>query len=89
MAMKIRASECTDCRRCCDVCPMDAAHPSRDATACWIDPARCTECVGHYAAPRCFEICPARCVETDPDRLEDRETLLRRWHALELTGGDA
>lgn len=47
-------------------------------------PGRCTECVGYYSRPRCVAICPAGCIETDADRLEDHNALVRKWHALAL-----
>jgi ferredoxin len=27
-----------------------------------IDPATCIECVGHFDAPKCVEVCPVDCI---------------------------
>ena len=44
-----------------------------------IDPAKCTECVGHYDKPTCVSVCPIDCVKPDPDNIEDTDTLLLKF----------
>jgi ferredoxin len=48
-----------------------------------IDPERCTECVGHFDAPQCQQVCPVECIPRDPARLETREQLLLRYERLQ------
>ena len=40
-----------------------------------IDPALCTECVGHHDEPQCVEVCPVECIIVDPEHAESREQL--------------
>jgi ferredoxin len=47
-----------------------------------IDPARCTECVGHFDEPQCREVCPVDCIPNDPDHVESREVLQLKYVAL-------
>jgi ferredoxin len=47
-----------------------------------IDPAKCTECVGHFDTPQCREVCPVDCIPLDPDHAEAREALLRKYEGL-------
>ena len=47
-----------------------------------IDPARCTECVGHFDEPQCVEVCPVDCIPLDPDHQESREQLLKKYNRL-------
>ncbi len=51
-----------------------------------IRPDRCTECVGHFAWPRCAALCPVSAVRRDPDHRDRRTELLARWFSL--TGKD-
>ena len=39
-----------------------------------IDPAKCTECVGHFDTPQCVEVCPVDCIPVNPDRVESQGT---------------
>jgi len=50
-----------------------------------IDPARCTECVGHFDEPQCVVVCPVECIDPDPAHPESREALLAK--AIALAGG--
>lgn len=79
MAYKI-TDECISCGACEPACPNQAI--SEGKTIYVIDPARCTECVGSFASPRCVEVCPVDCCVTDPDRKESREQLLAKWSTL-------
>ena len=47
-----------------------------------IDPAKCTECVGHYATPQCVQVCPIDCIPLNPDVTETREQLLQKYQRL-------
>ncbi|MBT0730026.1 YfhL family 4Fe-4S dicluster ferredoxin [Rosenbergiella nectarea] len=47
---------CINCDMCEPECPNQAIALG---TAIYeIDPARCTECIGHYEAPTCQSVCP-------------------------------
>ncbi len=63
MALKI-TEECINCDICEPVCPNEAIYMGVEI---WeIDPARCTECVGHHEEPQCLAICPVESIEKDP-----------------------
>ena len=49
-----------------------------------IDPARCTECVGHFGEPQCVQVCPVECIPVDPDHTETREQLQAKYERLQL-----
>ena len=44
--------------------------------------AKCTECVGHFDTPQCVEVCPVDCIPVDPEHVESREQLLRKYEGL-------
>ena len=48
-----------------------------------IDPARCTECVGHFDEPQCVVVCPVECIDPDPDIPESHEQLLAKLLRLQ------
>jgi ferredoxin len=50
-----------------------------------INPAKCTECVGHFEEPQCQVVCPVECIEIHPDWRESREQLLERYEDLTST----
>jgi len=75
MALLI-TSECINCDVCEPVCPNQAI--SMGVEFYRIDPDRCTQCVGHYDAPQCQEVCPVQCIPLDPQRVESREELLAK-----------
>jgi ferredoxin len=84
MALTILADPCAGCGVCGEVCPMSAIHRLDRGTP-EIDPARCTECVGHFASPRCASLCRLEAIVPAPHHFESRTTLIRKWHRL--TGG--
>ena len=43
-----------------------------------IDPALCTECVGHYDEPQCVVVCPVECIDPDPAHPESHDQLLAK-----------
>lgn len=56
MALKIIANQCVNCTACEPECPNEAI--SETGTTYIIDPAKCTECIGHYDTPQCVAVCP-------------------------------
>lgn len=79
MALKI-TDECINCDVCEPVCPNEAI--SMGAEIFEIDPRRCTECVGHFDAPQCREVCPVDCIPLDPEHPETRQQLMDKYHRL-------
>lgn len=84
MALKI-TDECINCDVCEPVCPNNAISMGEEIYQ--INPARCTECVGHYNEPQCALRCPVACIPVDPAHIETRAVLLARYHALQKTAG--
>lgn len=80
MALKI-TDECINCDVCEPVCPNNAIYLG--PLIYEIDPARCTECVGHFETSQCVDICPVDCIPLDPDYPETREELLAKKERLE------
>ncbi len=72
----IITDECINCDVCEPVCPNGAIHPGALIYA--IDPARCTECVGHFTEPQCQVVCPVACIPPDPQHRESRAQLLAK-----------
>ena len=72
--------ECINCDVCEPECPNDAI--SQGVEFYVIDPARCTECVGHFDTPQCREVCPVDCIPNDPAHVESREALTLKYAAL-------
>lgn len=56
MPYRIVASQCTNCSACEAECPNEAI--SEKGNTFVIDPAKCTECIGHFDVPQCVAICP-------------------------------
>ena len=80
MALKI-TDQCINCDVCEPECPNSAISMGVEIYV--IDPARCTECVGHFDTPQCREVCPVDCIPLDLDRVETREALLAKYRRLE------
>lgn len=83
MALMI-TDACINCDVCEPECPNSAISPGEDYYV--IDPARCTECVGHFDTPQCAEVCPVDCIPNDPRRTETREQLQAKCDALRAAG---
>ncbi len=49
-----------------------------------IDPAKCTECVGHHEEPQCMVVCPVDCIAVNPEFVESEAQLMQKFK--ELTG---
>ena len=79
MALLI-TTQCINCDVCEPVCPNEAIYPGEEIYE--IDPARCTECVGHFEQPQCRKVCPVDCIPLDPARAESREELLLKFERL-------
>lgn len=80
MAMVI-LEECISCGACEPECPNEAI--TQGETIYVVDPAKCTECVGAYDAPKCVEVCPVDgCIVQDPGNVETREQLEAKYHQL-------
>jgi len=81
----IITDECINCDVCEPECPNDAI--SQGDTIYYINPDKCTECVGHYETPQCVEVCPVDCIPLDPDHKESREQLQAKYEKLMAAKG--
>ena len=79
MALKI-LDTCVNCDVCEPVCPNKAI--TAGVRIYEIAPESCTECVGHYDAPQCVEVCPVECIIVDPEHVESREALDLKYRHL-------
>jgi ferredoxin len=79
MALMI-TDECINCDVCEPVCPNKAIYMG--PLIYEIDPALCTECVGHFETSQCVDICPVDCIPLDPAHPESREELLGKYKKL-------
>ena len=79
MALMI-TDECINCAVCEPECPNGAIYEGEDIYE--IDPALCTECVGHFDEPQCQQVCPVDCIPLDPDVPESKEELMVKYKAL-------
>ena len=79
MALKI-TEECINCDVCEPVCPNEAIYAGDDIYV--INPALCTECVGHYDTPQCVDICPVDCIPKDPKFSETEDELMAKYQKL-------
>jgi ferredoxin len=86
MALMI-TDECINCDVCEPECPNGAIAPGAEIYV--IDPAKCTECVGHFDAPQCVEVCPVDCIPVNSDRVETREELKAKYEGLMAAGRTA
>ncbi len=72
--------ECINCDVCEPECPNSAISQGEEIYE--IDPALCTECVGHFDTPQCVEVCPVDCIPKDPDNEETEEQLRGKYEVL-------
>jgi len=79
MALRI-SDECINCDVCEPQCPNQAISMGADYYQ--IDPALCTECVGHFDEPQCQVICPVECIDPDPDHPESSADLQAKYWRL-------
>jgi ferredoxin len=76
----IITDECINCDVCEPECPNDAISQGTEIYV--IDPAKCTECVGHFDTPQCVVVCPVDCIPHDPAHVESRDELMRKYEML-------
>ena len=86
MALMITA-ECINCDVCEPECPNQAISMGEDYYV--INPDRCTECVGHFGEPQCVQVCPVECIPVNPERVETREQLERKYAQLTQAAASA
>ena len=79
MALLI-TDECINCDVCEPACPNLAISMGPEIYE--IDPALCTECVGHFDEPQCVSLCPVACIPIDPNHQESREQLQAKFERL-------
>ncbi len=79
MALMIN-EECINCDVCEPECPNEAISQGREIYV--INPALCTECIGHYDTPQCVQVCPVECIPKDPDHAETEQELLAKYKRL-------
>lgn len=79
MALRID-EECINCDVCEPECPNEAIAMGDEIYE--IDPAKCTECIGHYETPQCVEVCPVDCIPKDADHEENIGQLLAKFRSL-------
>lgn len=80
MALLI-TEKCINCDMCEPECPNQAI--AMGATIYQIDPARCTECVGHYDEPTCQSVCPInQTIISDPLWQESNDALWDKFVQL-------
>ena len=77
----IITDECINCDVCEPECPNEAISMGPEIYV--IDPERCTECVGHEDEPQCVLVCPADCIEPDPNRPESEDELRAKFERLQ------
>lgn len=79
MALMI-TDECINCDVCEPECPNHAI--SQGELIYQIDPNKCTECVGHFDQPQCVQVCPVACIPLNPNYVETKEELMRKYSKL-------
>ena len=79
MALMI-TDECINCDVCEPECPNGAITQGPEIYV--IHPVLCTECVGHFDAPQCIEVCPVDCIPVNPEHVESREVLQLKYAGL-------
>ena len=83
MALKI-TDACINCDVCEPECPNAAISQGPEIYV--IDPNRCTECVGHFDAPQCREVCPVDCIPLNPAWTESQDELRAKYLRLVAAG---
>ncbi|MDF2867400.1 MAG: fdx 1 [Gammaproteobacteria bacterium] len=79
MALLI-TDECINCDVCESECPNQAIYQGPEIYE--INPAKCTECVGHFEVPQCIEVCPVACIVPHPNFPETQAELLQKYRKL-------
>ena len=76
----IITDECINCDVCEPECPNEAISQGDEIYE--IDPAKCTECIGHYDEPQCVQVCPVDCIPKDPSNVEGEDVLWAKYEKL-------
>lgn len=76
----IITDDCINCDVCEPECPNEAIFQGKDIYV--INPALCTECVGHYNEPQCQQVCPVDCIPINIEHPETKEELLIKYRRL-------
>ena len=79
MALMI-TDECINCDVCEPECPNGAISQGDEIYV--IDPALCTECVGHYDTSQCVEVCPVDCIIPDTNHEETKDELYEKYQRI-------
>jgi len=79
MALMI-TDDCINCDVCEPECPNDAIFMGLEIYE--INPAKCTECVGHFDTPQCRQVCPVDCIPLNPAFVETAAELLLKYQQL-------
>jgi ferredoxin len=79
VALKI-TDQCINCDVCEPECPNGAI--TMGPVIYVIDPTRCTQCVGHFDAPQCQQVCPVECIPLDPAHVESQDELWLKYQRL-------
>lgn len=79
MALRI-TEQCVNCDVCEPECPNQAIFDG--PLHYQIDPARCTECVGHFERPQCVQVCPVDCIPLDLSHPESPAELQAKYRQL-------
>ena len=61
-------------------CPNNAIYEGSEIYI--INSQRCTECVGHFYAPQCVEVCPVDCILVDVENIETEQQLQKKYLSL-------
>jgi ferredoxin len=80
----IITDDCINCDVCEPECPNQAISMGPEIYV--IDPAKCTECVGHFDTPQCQQVCPVACIPVDPARVESKDELWAKYRRLQAAG---
>lgn len=84
MALLI-TKRCINCDMCEPECPNEAISMGDEYYH--INSGRCTECIGHYDAPTCQQVCPIdNTIITDPERTESPDRLWEKFVQLHPAG---
>ncbi len=79
MALMI-TDDCINCAVCEPECPNTAIFEGEEIFE--IDPDLCTECIGHFNEPQCQMVCPVDCIPMNPDRMESKDELQKKYEKL-------
>lgn len=71
---------CINCDVCEPECPNGAISQGLEIYE--INPALCTECVGHFDTSQCVEVCPVECIPLDPNHVESQSQLKEKYHRI-------